>query len=113
MNISVLEYIVNHKIELIQENAVESKSDPLATVGVAKYLLGNKGDVSNLSSAQNYHYEKFILPLIKNVACEGVLGDGTCKSDGFIDDESLVGCYIEDEFLCQHCRFDLARISAE
>lgn len=113
MNISVLEYIVNNKVELIEENAVESKNDPRAAVGVAKHILGNNGDLSTLSSAQSYYYQKFILPLIEKVPCEGVLGDGTCTSDGFVDDESLVGCYIEDEFLCQHCRFDSARISAE
>ena len=42
----------------------------------------------------------------EDVQCEGVFGKDTCKGNGFIDDESLLIPYMDDEFLCQLCRHD-------
>jgi hypothetical protein len=80
---------------------------------VAEFLVGNDGDVSLRSSKQQYHYDYPIEPLIENVPCGGVFGDDICTGNGVIDDESLLGCYLEDNFLCQLCRFDSDRIQAE
>jgi hypothetical protein len=40
-------------------------------------------------------------------------GHDTCVHGGIIDDESLLLCYQEDEFMCQNCRFDSERMAAE
>jgi hypothetical protein len=128
MNLEVLEYIVDHAVERIEELADECSVDSSASIGVAKMLLFNNGDLSKLSEKQAYHYENCIKPLIERVQCEGVFGpmdnddtcgdddgiDGsTCSGDGYIDDESLMGCYLEDEFQCQFCRYDSERIAEE
>lgn len=113
MNIEVLQHIVRNEPERIETLAKENGIDPSASVGVAEFLAGNDGDTSLLSSKQQYHYDNAIEPLIENVPCDGVFGDDTCTGNGVIDDESLLGCYQEDSFLCQHCQFDSERIQAE
>ena len=113
MNLEALKWIIDNRVELIEENADGTKYNSGTTVGIAKFLLGNQGDLDSLSPPQKYHYTEFIMPLIESVPCEGVYGEDTCTGNGFIDDESLVGCYIEDEFQCQLCRDDSERISSE
>ena len=110
MNIEVLEYIVTNAPHYIEELAEENRLDETASIGVAKYLIGEKGDVSKLSSKQKHHYEKCIQPLLENVRCDGVFNDGeTCVNDGYVDGESLLGSYMEDDFKCQLCRSDSER----
>jgi len=113
MHLQALKWIVDNKVELIEENVAGTKYDPLITVGIAKRLVANSGDLSSLSPSQKYHYEEFIKPLIELVPCEGVLGEDTCSGNGYIDDESLIGCYEDDEFLCQLCRYDSETIELE
>ncbi|MFM5646344.1 hypothetical protein [Aeromonas caviae] len=114
MNLEVLNYIVENAVEKIEELAEENNLDCHASVGVANFLLGNDGDVSKLSDKQRYHYENCIQPLIERVPCDGVIGpveDGdTCSGDGYVDDESLMGCYLEDDFKCQLCRYDAEKM---
>jgi hypothetical protein len=98
MHLQALKWITDNKVELIEENVVGTKYDPSTTVGIAKLLLANKGDLDSLSAPQRYHYEEFIKPLIESVPCEGVFGEDTCSGNGYIDDESLIGCYIEQYF---------------
>ncbi|MFJ5538987.1 hypothetical protein [Vreelandella titanicae] len=113
MNLEVLQHIVRNEPERIEALANESGLDASASIGVAEFLAGNDGDVSLLSSKQQYHYDNAIEPLAQNVPCDGVFADDTCTGDGVIDDELLLGCYLEDNFLCQHCRFDSDRIQGE
>lgn len=113
MNLEVLKHIVRNEPERIESLANDNDLDPSASVGVAEFLVGNNGDVSLLSPKQQYHYDNVIEPLTENVPCDGVFGDGTCTGNGVVDDESLLGCYLEDNFLCQLCRFDSARIQAK
>ncbi|WP_104911932.1 hypothetical protein [Pseudomonas sp. LG1D9] len=109
MNLSALDHIVKNNPELIDEN-VPAKADSAATLGVAKLVLGNGGNVDALTDKQRFHFDTYILPLIENVECDGVFGpdmengeDG-CVGSGRIDDEDLEGCYIMDEMLCQECQ---------
>jgi len=113
MNLDALKYILKNRIELIEEIVAGTQYDASATVGVGNFLLANEGNLELLSQAQKYHYKEFIKPFIESVTCEGVFGNGTCTGNGYIDDESLIACYIEDEFLCQHCRYDAERITAD
>jgi len=112
MNLDVLKYVIDNEHEHLEELVVESNTSLGAAVGVGKILLANNGDTSVLKGNQVYVYEKCIEPLFK-VACHGIYGEETCAGNGFVDDESLLMSYQEDEFLCQHCRFDSERIASE
>ena len=115
MNLDVLSYIVNSAPEKIESLAKENNLESSASIGVAKSLLRNSGNVSLLSDKQRHHYKNCIKPLIENVPCDVVVGsteDGdTCYGSGYIDDESLLGCYIEDDFKCQTCRHDAEKMN--
>ncbi len=118
MNLEVLAFIVDSAPEKIEELAGSEKVDSAASIGVAKALIGNGGNVEALSAKQKFHYENCIAPLIENVACDGVIGyheDGsdTCSGNGYIDEESLLASYMEDDFKCQLCRYDSEKIASE
>lgn len=108
MNIAALIHIVENNPELI-EGEVPAGIHSATTIGVAKSLIGKKGNVEELTENQRYHYVNFIRPLVENVVCDGVFGpedeggDG-CIGNGRIDDGDLAGCYIADTMLCQQCR---------
>lgn len=117
MNLEVLNYVVENAVERIEDLAEENGLDPSASVGVAKFLIGHNGDLSSLSSKQMFHYEHAIEPLIERVPCEGVIGyveeGDTCNGDGYIDDETLIFCYIDDDFKCQICRHDAEKMQED
>lgn len=108
MNIKLLEYLVKSAPERIETLAMENKLEPKVTSGIAQYLIGQNGDLSALTDKQRFHYESCIKPLLEKVPCEGVIGlveDGnTCCGDNFVDEESLLISYIEDNLKCQQCR---------
>ncbi|EGQ8490968.1 hypothetical protein GTP20_23820 [Vibrio alginolyticus] len=120
MSLEVLGFIFDNCPEKIEELAEGSK---VKNVDVSLRLAGllGHGDITleELTEAQVYHYEKSMRPLIENVPCDGVLGiiendDGeyvdTCNGNGYIDEESLLISYQEDDFKCQICRFDAERM---
>jgi hypothetical protein len=117
MNLDVLSHIVENEPERIEDLAEETKQDATAGLGIAAKVLGEKTD-ANLSKNQKFVFDQCVRPLIEAVPCQGVMGmddDGhdTCVHGGIIDDESLLLCYQEDEFMCQNCRFDSERMAAE
>lgn len=116
MNLEVLKHIVDNEVEKIEELANENNLDCRASVGVASFLLGNDGDISKLSHKQQHYYQHCIQPLIEDVPCNGVIGmveeGDTCNGNGYIDDQSLMGCYLEDDFKCQICQFDAEKMYA-
>jgi hypothetical protein len=106
--ISVLQYIVDNQEELIIALAEENNIKSDASLGVAHFLLGDANNFSKMSSHQKFHYENSIKPLIYRVLCDGMLGEhedgsSSCIGDGFIDEESLFGAYLEQDMRCQHC----------
>ncbi len=112
MDLEVLQYVIENEHENLVAAVDNSGSSLNAAIGVAKLLIANKGDTSVLKGKQIYVFEKCIKPIFE-IACNGIYGDDTCTGNGFIDEESLLISYQEDEFLCQHCRFDSERIGAE
>ncbi|MBI9092452.1 MAG: hypothetical protein JEZ12_24815 [Desulfobacterium sp.] len=112
MDLDVLQYVIDNEHEHLIE-AVESSGSKMETaVGVGKLLLANNGDLNVLKGRQNYVYKTCIEPVF-TVGCDGIYGDDTCTGNGWVDEESLFLSYQEEEFLCQHCRFDADRIAAE
>ncbi|MEW8266770.1 MAG: hypothetical protein AB2731_11565 [Candidatus Thiodiazotropha sp.] len=112
MNIEVLKYIIDYENSRLNDLVSESSTSMDAAIGVAKILLANNGDTSVLKGKQTYVFERCIDPLF-HISCEGIYGEGTCTGDGMVDEESLLLCYQEDMFLCQHCRFDKDKIESD
>lgn len=107
--ISVLQHIVDNEEDLIIVLAEENNIKSDASIGVAHFLLGDANNFSKMSSHQQFHYENSIKPLIHKVLCDGMLGEhedgsSSCIGDEFIDEESLLGAYIEQDMRCQHCK---------
>jgi hypothetical protein len=113
MNLELLGYLLNDGVHHIEELVNITKYDLTPATGVGAILLANEGDIEKLSPKQKFYYEKFIKPLIENVPCEGIYGPGTCTGTDFVDDESLLISYQEENFLCQHCRYDQGQHEAE
>ena len=110
--IEVLQYLINDNIESILNFADEcnvSNSD--ATIGVAKLLVGNSGQIQSLKSKQLYHCKTVIEPLINDVRCDGMVGDledgsSSCNGGDYIDEDSLLIAYQTDDMRCQICKYD-------
>lgn len=114
MNLEVLDFLLDNE-HLIEDKATDSGLESQASIGIAKLLSANKGDLTRLKAKQTYHYEKVLQPLLENVSCEGTIGiiedeDGnwvdTCNGNGVVDDESLYQSYLDEDFKCQICRYD-------
>ncbi|HAS1749970.1 hypothetical protein [Enterobacter hormaechei] len=106
MNIEVLRYLESDGREHVEEKVQPTKYDSEATFAVIKILIANDGNADALSDKQKFHLKTFVEPLINRVPCSGIYGEDTCTGDGFVDDESLLMSYQEDDFMCQHCRYD-------
>ncbi|MGR3897091.1 hypothetical protein [Pseudomonas sp. 1176_21] len=117
MNLAALRYLVKNEPETIEGN-VPTGTDSDATLGVAKFIAADEANLGQLSANQRYHFERFILPLIQRVACEGVFGpedeggDG-CVGSGFINDEDLESCYESGDMLCQECTYVQNKMSED
>ncbi|MBB1268948.1 hypothetical protein [Shewanella sp. SR44-3] len=112
MDLEILEFVIQNEHRHLAEAVAQSRSNLDAAIGVAKFLLGHGGDISQLKGGQIYVYEHCIKPIF-SVPCEGVFGEDTCTGNGFVDEESLMGCYIEDDFQCQFCQHDASRMTRD
>lgn len=106
MNIEVLRYLESDGREHVEDLVAPTKYDSDATFAVIKILIANDGNEDALSDKQKFHLKTFVEPLIYGVRCSGIYGGDTCTGDGFVDDESLLMSYQEDDFKCQLCRYD-------
>lgn len=118
MNLEALDFLLDNE-NYIEDKANDANLDFQASIGIAKLLSANKGDLTILKGKQTYHYEKVLQPLLESVPCEGAIGmiedeEGnwvdTCTSGGIIDDESLYQSYSEEDFKCQNCRYDAEKM---
>lgn len=104
MNLDTLNYLVTQAPEQIILEAQGNLVCPDIALKIAGQLIRNTGNLESLNAQQKEVYEKGVRPLIETVCCDGLYGDGSCVNDGLVDDSSLKTCYIEDQFLCTHCR---------
>lgn len=109
MNIEVLQYLESDGREHVEELVSKTKYDSDATFAVIRILIAEEGNEEALTDRQKFHLKTFIEPLIYGVRCSGIYGEDTCTGDGYVDDESLLLSYQEDDFKCQLCRFDAER----
>ena len=77
---------------------------PRTVIGVGTFLLDHDGDVDLLTGKQRVTYEKFLLPLLVAVPCQGMAASGECRGDGLIDAELLLKSYRDCDFKCRMCR---------
>ena len=114
MDLEVLNLLLDNP-SYIEDRANDADVDSDASIGIIKKLIGRKGDYSSFGYKEMYHFNNVIKPLIEQVHCEGVIGMieddngdwvSSCSGDGFIDEESLLMSYQEEDFKCQICRFD-------
>lgn len=109
MDIQLLRYLVNDAEERIDELTPNEQTQQ-AALGVGRQLIGNGGQLDNLTPNQRHTYESYLQPLMEDVSCGGMLGDQeSCNGNGVIDQEDLLLCYQEDEMRCQICRYDAAK----
>lgn len=107
MNLRSLNFIVRNDESRIA-NLVVGNYDVTTTLGIAKKLLSNGGNVHELTEKQRFHYESFIRPAIEGEECQ-------TEDCGQIidDDDTLLLCLEEDQFMCQHCRYFQEKMADE
>jgi len=77
---------------------------PRTVIGVGTFLLDYDGDVDLLTAKQRVTYEKFLLPLLFAVPCQGNAHSGGCRGVGLIDADLLLKSYRDGDFRCRLCR---------
>ena len=77
---------------------------PRTVIGVGTFLLDYDGDVDLLTAKQRVTYEKFLLPLLFAVPCQGKANSEGCRGDGLIDADLLLKSYRDGDFRCRLCR---------
>ena len=103
--IDVLEHIVANEADFITDLAKSNGiKNPENSVSIAKFIIADPENFSQMSEKQTYHYENAIKPLISRVRCEGMIGEhGSCLGNDFIDEDSLLEAYLTQDMRCQQC----------
>jgi hypothetical protein len=107
-DLNLLEYLTGKGARYIEEAVQGTGYLPRTVVGVATNLLDMDGDVELLTAKQKVTYEKFLVPLLFDVPCQGIAGPQSCRGDGRIETEALIACYNSGDFHCRACRAALA-----
>lgn len=115
MDLDVLDFLIDNESYIV-EQAQSVKAKPEVSIVVARILKDNNGKLDSIKGGQIFHYEKVIKPLLEDVECSGPVGyiDGdngelltSCINGGIVDEDSLYQSYLEEDFKCQTCRYDI------
>ena len=104
IDLELLEYLCHKGVQYIDAAVRGSGYLPRTVIGVGTFLLDYEGDVDLLTAKQRVTYEKFLLPLLMAVPCQGNGNSGECRGDGLIDAELLLKSYRDHDFRCRLCR---------
>ncbi|HEJ7270065.1 TPA: hypothetical protein SMG08_001658 [Serratia marcescens] len=110
MYIDVLRFLASDDGVKYVACSVNSKNgkaiDLTKTLGVIRDLSGKRknGDPDALTKYQRVYYDKYIEDLIVRVHCEGNYSDGECESGNYVDPDSLLVSYQDEDFRCSSCR---------
>lgn len=104
LDLNVLEYLITKGSHYLKAAVQGTTYLPRTVSGVGTFLLDCDGNVDLLTGKQKVTYEKFLKPLLFDVACQGRLGSAGCTGSGRIEPELLLKCYRDEVFLCRHCR---------
>jgi hypothetical protein len=100
IDLDLLEYLCHKGAHYIEAAVAGSGYLPRTVIGVGTFLLDRDGNLDLLTAKQQVTYERFLKPLLFDVAC----GGGSCRGSGVIEAELLPKCYRDGEFLCRRCR---------
>lgn len=104
IDLDLLEYLVYTDTDYIKATVADSSYLPRTVLGVGTFLLDNDGNLDLLTAKQQVTFEKFLRPLLFNVACQGLAGPETCMGNGRVEEELLLSCYRSTIFRCHACR---------
>jgi hypothetical protein len=104
VDLDLLEYLCHKGAHYIEAAVQGTGYLPRTVIGVGTFLLDHDGDVGLLTAKQQVTFDKFLRPLLFNVACQGAAGSGNCRGSGLIEADLLLKCYREGEFRCHRCR---------
>lgn len=103
IDLNVLEYLIHKGSHYIKAAVAGTTYLPRTVSGVGIFLLDHDGNVDLLTGKQKVTFEKFLQPLLFEVACR-TAGKSPCKGNGLIEPELLLKSYRDDDFRCQRCR---------
>jgi hypothetical protein len=104
VDLDLLEYLCHMGALYIVAAVQGSGYLPRTVIGVGTFLLDHDGDVDLLTAKQQVTFDKFLRPLLFNVACQGAAGSGNCRGSGLIEADLLLKSYRDSEFKCRRCR---------
>lgn len=104
VDLDLLEYLCHKGAHYIEAAVQGTGYLPRTVIGVGTFLLDRDGNVDLLTARQQVTYEKFLRPLLFDVACQGDAGPGSCRGSGLIEADLLLKSYRDGEFLCRRCR---------
>jgi hypothetical protein len=108
IDLELLEYLCHKGAQHIDTAVQGTGYLPRTVIGVGTFLLDYDGDVDLLTAKQRVTYEKFLLPLLMAVPCQGNSNSGECRGDGLIDADLLLKSYRDRDFRCRLCRAAVA-----
>jgi len=112
IDLELLEYLCHKGAQYIDAAVRGSGYLPRTVIGVGTFLLDYEGDVDLLTAKQRVTYERFLLPLLMAVPCQGNSNCGECRGDGLIDTDLLLKSYRDHDFRCRLCRSAAAPAAA-
>ncbi len=104
MNLDALKEININNPEILEQLARDNNADESTIIGIALYAANNGYD--SLTSAQKYHFDICIRPLVEDVQCSGYnheFEEILRECSVILDDEDLVEYYQEDGKYCESC----------
>jgi hypothetical protein len=104
VDLDLLEYLCHKGAHYIEAAVQGTGYLPRTVIGVGIFLLDRDGNVELLTAKQQVTYDKFLRPLLFDVACQGDAGPGSCRGSGRIEAEVLLKSYRDGEFKCRRCR---------
>jgi len=104
VDLDLLDYLCNKGAHHIEAMVAGAQHLPRTVIGVGTFLLDRDGNVDLLTAKQQVTFERFLKPLLVDVACRGTGGPGSCRGDGLIEADLLLKSYRDGEFLCSRCR---------
>jgi hypothetical protein len=104
VDLDLLEYLCHKGAHYIEATVQRTGYLPRTVIGVGTFLLDCDGNVDLLTAKQEVTYDKFLRPLLFDVACQGDAGPESCRGSGRIEAEVLLKSYRDGEFKCRRCR---------
>lgn len=100
VDLGLLEYLCKKGAYYIENMVQGTGYLPRTVIGVGTFLLDHDGNVDLLTAKQQVTYDKFLRPLLFDVACR----KQGCRGGGRIEAELLLKSYRDGEFRCRRCR---------